>query len=152
MSGETGNATGEAPQKPGFWGKTALAVKGFFTGIVEAAPRAMVFSALAFGGSAAMGYVTGGAFNPLDVTRFDNFLLARYVGSVALGSTIGGVFNSVNQVMHADDPKAAAAPAPVAGRAPARAPEKDNDVAFDGIAQMTPIGQRMNANVSRARP
>ena len=151
MTGETDNANGEPAQKMGFWGKAKLAVKGFFTGSVEAAPRAMIFSALAFGGSAALGYVTGGSFNPLGVETFDKFVLARYIGSVALVSTIGGVFNSVKEVMHADDPKAQAPAAPVAGRAPARAPERDNDVAFDGVPQMTPMGQRMANNANRAR-
>lgn len=145
MGDKPATAAVDAPQTLGFWGKTKLAVKEFFNGAIQAAPKALLFSGMAFAGSAAMGYAFD--FNPLHVETFDKELVARMIGSVALGSTISGAINSVQSVMRADDaPTQTTAAAP--SRTVARSADMEPEMAFDGVPQMTPSAPRVT---NRAR-
>ncbi len=145
MGDETLTAPSAQPQKLGFWGKTKLAVKEFFKGVIDAAPRALLFSALAFTGSAVMGNAFG--FNPLHVEGFTKEVVLRLMGSVALGSTIAGGIHSFQMVAKADD-------APVQNKNPALTPARvasagatrEPEMSFEGVPQMTPMGNRLNPN------
>lgn len=139
MGDKTAPAKVEAPEKLGFWGKTKLAVKEFFYGAVEAAPKALLLSGLAFAGSAVMGNTLG--FNPLQVDGFNKEVLLRLVGAVTLGSTISGAVKGVSAFIHADDPpKQTNLPA---GRVAAAGGDKEPDVAVDVQAAL-PRMPRMN--------
>lgn len=94
-----------------FWTKAKRSVKGFISNAVKAAPTTMLYSAAAFGLSAAMHSAVGVA--PLHVAGADlSSLGVRVLGSGVIGATLSGAIGGFQAYNAPEQPQAPAGAQP----------------------------------------
>ncbi|NBO19212.1 MAG: hypothetical protein EBV03_08330 [Proteobacteria bacterium] len=97
-----------AQQEEGFWTKTKRSVKGFFSGVIKAAPMTMLYTGAVLTGSAALGTYVHPDLDFLTVIGNDGpKFVTRLVGGTLIGSTLSGAINGI-QSFNAPEPQVSA--------------------------------------------
>ena len=138
--------TVEAPQKLSFWQKTKRAVKAFFEGAVEAAPKALLIAGIALATSATLGHQFGDGFNLLKVGEFGLPLVGRWIGIGLISSSISGAVHSFEVLNQSDEAPKSETPTV---KAKAAGAGKAQEVNYGMSPGMTPPGAKLGNNLSR---